>query len=64
MPTNIRLKQNEQRAFQVKCDEVNRALVAAGQQPVRYSELAHAALGQVIERLDVSTTGKIVVSPK
>ena len=64
MPTNIRFKPHEQRALKVKCDEVNRALVATGRQPVKYSELVHAALGQTIERLDVSDTGHIVVRPK
>tara|TARA_R110001592_G_scaffold47952_4_gene151519 strand:+ start:2558 stop:2752 length:195 start_codon:yes stop_codon:yes gene_type:complete len=61
MPTNIRLKLKEQSALQAKCGEVNRKLVAVGQQPVKYSELTHVVLGQAIERLDVSGNGQIVV---
>lgn len=61
MPTNIRLTAGEQEALRNKCIDVNKTLVKMGLQPVKDSELVHAIFEQVITRVKVSASGKIVV---
>jgi len=61
MPTNIRLTNKEQEALRKKCIDINKILVKMGHQPVKDSELVHAVLLQVIDNIEVSTTGQIAV---
>lgn len=58
---SLRLTKEEQRAIDTKRDEVNRALVNAGEEPITNSELVHMVLTSAIEAVNVDEDGDVLV---
>ena len=58
---SLRLNKKEQSAIDAKREEVNRALVNAGTEPISNSELVHMVLTSAIESVHVDEDGDVLV---
>lgn len=61
MPVTLRLNDWEQDEIRKKAVEINKALVKAGKQPLKDSELTHEILKKAIPQVRVSASGEIEI---
>lgn len=59
MVQSVRLNDKEQELLRKKAVELNKALIAKGQQPIRDSELVHILIEEGLDLVEVSNSGKV-----
>lgn len=61
MPTNIRLKKEEQRDLWTKCIEINKILSEKEKRPLNESDLTHEILKKCIRKVKIDKNGEIYI---
>lgn len=59
MVQSVRLNDKEQEELRKKAVELNKALIAKGQQPIRDSELVHILIESGLDLVEISNSGKL-----
>ena len=59
MVQSVRLNDKEQEKLRKKAVELNKTLIAKGQQPIRDSELVHILIEEGLELVEISNSGKV-----
>lgn len=61
MPSTVRLSKKEQKDIELRCRDVNKALIGMELKPISESELVHKILEESLSNIEVSKSGAIRV---